>query len=74
MREIVRNQRRRASNSKDVQESEKPKQHAAHDLAGDLHVVTESESFTQLYAAEAFSEDSNEPAAGSDPEEPVAGQ
>ena len=61
-------------NRKDVQESEKSRQHADHDLAGDPHVVTESELFTQLSAVEAFSEDSSEPAAGSDPEEPVAGQ
>ena len=60
-------------NRKVVQESEKPRQHADHDLTGDPHAVTESEAFTQLSAAEVFSEDSSEPAAGSDPEEPVAG-
>ena len=60
-------------NSDGVQESEQPRQHAVHDLARDLRALTESEAYTQPSAAEAFSEDRNEPAAGSDPEEPVAG-
>ena len=61
-------------NRKGVQESEKPRQHVDHDLAGDTPAVTESESYTQPSAAEAFSEDRSEPAAGSDSEDPVAGQ
>ena len=61
-------------NSDGVQESEQPRQHVVHELAGDLRALTESEAYTQPSAAEAFSEDRNEPAAGSDPEEPVAGQ
>ena len=61
-------------NSDGVQESEQPRQRVARDLAGDLRALTESEAYTQPSAAEAFSEDRNEPAAGSDPEEPVAGQ
>ena len=60
-------------NKKDVQESEKPKQHVDHDLAGDSRAVTESEAYTKPSATAAFSECSRETAAGSDPEEPIAG-
>ena len=65
---------RASPNSDGVKESEQPRQHVVHDLAGDLRALTESEAYTPPSSAEAFSEDRNEPAAGSDPEEPVAGQ
>ena len=58
----------------DLQESERSDPHDDHDLAGDPQAVTGVEAHPAPSAAEAMSEDSDESAAGSDSEEPVAGQ
>ena len=58
----------------DLPESERSGPHDDHDLAGDPQAVTGGETHPAPSAAEAMSEDSDESAAWSDSEEPVAGQ
>ena len=48
----------------DLPESERSGPHDDHDLAGDPQAVTEGETYPAPSAAEAMSEDSDEPAAG----------
>ena len=58
----------------DLPESERSGPHDDHDLAGDPQAVTEGGADPAPSAAEAVSEDSDEPAAESDSDEPVAGE